>query len=61
MVRIAWNPLGFHLVEAVPKGRGSHTEYDRDHILMALIRFRPEAGERYLVIHAGNARPHTTQ
>jgi hypothetical protein len=30
---IAWNPLGFHLVEALPKGRIVNAEYNRDNIL----------------------------
>jgi hypothetical protein len=61
MVAIAWNPLGFHLVEVLPKGRGFNVEHYRDNILTELIRFRPEAGERYVIIHADNARPHTAQ
>jgi histone-lysine N-methyltransferase SETMAR len=50
----------FTLVEVLPKGRGFNAEYYRDNILTKLIRFRPEAGESYLIIHADNARPHTT-
>jgi histone-lysine N-methyltransferase SETMAR len=61
MVTIAWNALGFHLIEALPKGRGFNAECYRDHILTELIRFRREAGERYLVIPADNARPSTAQ
>jgi hypothetical protein len=61
MVTIAWNPLGFHLVEALPKGRNFNAEYYGDHILAERIRFRSEAGERYLVIHADNALPHSAQ
>jgi histone-lysine N-methyltransferase SETMAR len=61
MVTIAWNPLGFHLVEILPKGRSFNAEYYRDNILTELIQFRPEAGERYLVIHVDNPRPHTAQ
>jgi hypothetical protein len=60
-VTIAWNPLGFQLVDALPRGRGFNAEHYRDNILTELIRFRPEAGERYFVIHADNARPHTAQ
>jgi histone-lysine N-methyltransferase SETMAR len=60
-VTIAWNPLGFHLVEVLPKGRGLNAEYYRDNTLPELIRFHPEAGEGYLIIQADNARPHTAQ
>jgi hypothetical protein len=56
MVTIAWNVLRFHLVEALPKGRRFNAEYYRDTILTQLIRLRPQAGERNLVIHADNAK-----
>jgi hypothetical protein len=39
MVIIAWNPLGFPLIVALPKGRTFNTEYDRDNILAALTQF----------------------
>jgi histone-lysine N-methyltransferase SETMAR len=61
MVRIAWNALGFHLVEALPKDRRFNAEYFRDNILTELIRLRSQAGERNLVIHADNASPHTAR
>jgi transposase len=61
MMVIAWNALGFHLVEALPKDRRFHAEYDRDKILRELIRLRPQAGERNLVIHADILSPHTAQ
>jgi hypothetical protein len=61
MVTIAWNALRLHLVEAFPKGRHFNAENYRDNILTKLIRLRPHAGERNLVIHADNARPHTAQ
>jgi histone-lysine N-methyltransferase SETMAR len=60
-VTIAWNLLGFQLAEVLPKGRGFNAESYRDNILTELIRFPPEAGERYLFIHAANARSHTAQ
>jgi hypothetical protein len=50
MVTIAWNPLGFRFVEALPKGRILHAEYYRDNILMALIPLLSAPGERQLVI-----------
>jgi hypothetical protein len=61
ILTIAWNPLGFHLVEVFPKGRDFNAEYYRENILTKLLRFRPEADDRYLVLHADNARPHTAQ
>jgi hypothetical protein len=61
MVTIAWIALGFHLIEAVPKGRGADAEYYRNNILTEPIRFCPQAGDRHLIIHAANASPHTGQ
>jgi histone-lysine N-methyltransferase SETMAR len=49
------------LVEALAKGRHFNAKYYRDNILTELLRFRPWPGERYFVIHADNARPHTAQ
>jgi hypothetical protein len=60
-VTIAWTALWFHLVEAVPEGRRFNAEYYCDNILTELIRIRPQAGERNLVIYADNTSPHTAQ
>jgi hypothetical protein len=60
-VRIVSNELGFRLVETLPKGRGFNGESYRDNIVTELIQLRRQAGERYLVIHADNAHPHTAQ
>jgi hypothetical protein len=54
MVTTAWK-LGFRLVELRRKGRICRSEYCRDNIRAALIRLRPEAGGRILILHAGNA------
>jgi histone-lysine N-methyltransferase SETMAR len=61
MVTIAWNPLGFPLGVALPKGSTFNGEYYRDNILAALTQFQPEEDGRKLVVHADNARAHTTQ
>jgi histone-lysine N-methyltransferase SETMAR len=61
MVTIAGNPMGFRLVEVPPKRRGFNAEYYRDNFLTKLIRLGREAGERYLVSDADNARPHLAQ
>jgi hypothetical protein len=41
MVIIAWNPLGFPLITALPKGCTLNAEYYRDNILAALTQFQP--------------------
>jgi hypothetical protein len=58
---IAWNPLGFPLIVALPNGRTFNAEYYRDNILAALAQSQPEDDGRKLVVHADNARPHNTQ
>jgi hypothetical protein len=61
MVPIAWNPLGFPLIVAVPKRCTFNAEYYRNNILAALTRLQSEDDGRKLVVHADNARAHTAQ
>jgi hypothetical protein len=61
IVTIAWNPLGFHVLEALPTARIFDAEHYRDNILTALVSPRPETGRRKHAIHADNARAHTAQ
>jgi histone-lysine N-methyltransferase SETMAR len=61
MVNIAWNPLGFPLIVAFPKGRIFNAEYYSDNILAALTQIQPEDDGRKPVIHADNARAHSAQ
>jgi histone-lysine N-methyltransferase SETMAR len=60
-VTIPWDPLGFPLIVAFPKGRIFNAEYYRDYILAALSQFQPADVGRKLVVHADNARVHTAQ
>jgi hypothetical protein len=59
MVTIAWNPLGFPLIVALPKGRTLNAEYYRHNILAALTQFHLEDEGRKLAVHADNARVHS--
>jgi hypothetical protein len=59
MVTVAWSPLGFHIVKALPRGGSFDAEYSRDNILAPSIR--PGADGRKLCIHADNARAHAVQ
>jgi hypothetical protein len=61
MVAITWNPWGFPLIMALPKGRIFNAEYYRDDILAALTQLQREDDGRKLVVHADNARAHTAQ
>jgi transposase len=60
-VIIAWNPLGFHLLDALPKGNTFNAEYDRSNILTERLPVRPSVDGKRLVIHADNARPRTAR
>jgi hypothetical protein len=53
---IAWNPFGFHLLEALPKGRIFNAECYRDNIVTALVQFLPESGGRRLIFHVDYAK-----
>jgi hypothetical protein len=59
MVTITWNPLGFHLLDALPKGTVFNTEYYSINILTESLSLRPQVDGRRLVIHADKAKPHT--
>jgi hypothetical protein len=61
MVTIAWNPLGFHLIQSLPKGCSFNADYYRDNILAALTPLHPGPDGRQLVLHADNARSHTAR
>jgi hypothetical protein len=61
MVTIAWNPMGFHLLDSLPKGRIFDAEYDRENILSALLPLRLWADGRKLMILADNASPSTSR
>jgi hypothetical protein len=38
MVTIAWNPLGFHLLDALPKSNTFNAEYYNVNLLTELLR-----------------------
>jgi hypothetical protein len=61
MVAIAWNPLEFPLIVALPKGRTFNSEYYHDNIFAALTQLQPEDDGRELVVYADNTRAHTAQ
>jgi hypothetical protein len=61
MANITWNLLGFHLLDALPKGNTFNNKYYRVNILTELFPLRPQVDGKRLVIHADNAIPHTTR
>jgi hypothetical protein len=61
MVVIARSPLGFHLLDALPKGSTCNAEGYRANILTELLPLRPQGDGRRVAIHADNARPDTAR
>jgi hypothetical protein len=61
MASIAWNPLGFHVLEALPKGRTFDADCYRDNSLTELVPRRPEGNGRKHIIHSEDARAHRAQ
>jgi hypothetical protein len=59
MVTIAWNPWGFHLLNALPKGSSFTGEYYCNNILAGLLQLRPAPESRRLCLLADHARVHT--
>jgi transposase len=58
MVTIAWKGLGFHLLDAIPKGNTLNAEYYRVNVLTELLPLRPQVDGRRFVTYTDNARPH---
>jgi hypothetical protein len=56
MVTIAWNPLGFPLIVALPKGCTVNADYYCDNILATLTQYQPEDDGRKYIVHADNAK-----
>jgi hypothetical protein len=61
MLTFFWNSYGFQVVDAMPKGEMFTAAYYIRNILTAIVACRGERGERRLVVHAENARPHTAK
>jgi histone-lysine N-methyltransferase SETMAR len=61
MVTIAWNPMGFHLLDALPRGNTLNAKYYRVDIVTELLPLRPQVDWRRLIIHADNTKPQTAR
>jgi hypothetical protein len=57
MVTIAWNPVGFHLLEVLPKSNTFNAEYYSVNILTELLHLRQQVDGRRFAIYADNASP----
>jgi hypothetical protein len=64
MLTVVCNPIGFHVLKALPKGRKFNAQYYTNYILGAISDWkRQTVGTRpnKLWIHSDNARPHTAK
>jgi histone-lysine N-methyltransferase SETMAR len=61
---VVWNPIGFHVLKTLPKGRKFNAQYYTDDILVAISYLRRQTGEtrrNMLWVHSDNTRPYTTK
>jgi hypothetical protein len=62
MLTVFWSPLGFSLVEILPKGIHCDSQYFCSNILSAIVQTRPsetpEDRRRRTVVHFDNTTPH---
>jgi hypothetical protein len=63
MLTVFWSPLGFSLVQILPKGHCLNAEYLYNHILHEINQIHPATTDgdarRQIVFHFDNAMPHT--
>jgi hypothetical protein len=64
MLTAVWNPIGFHVLKALPEGRKSNAQYYTNDILVAISDLRRQTGAtrpNKLWVHSDNARTHTAK
>jgi ribosomal protein S26 len=61
MITIAWNPNGFHDVDALLKGESFKSTYDIEHILQQILEYCLKSGLHQFIIRVDNARSHTAR
>jgi hypothetical protein len=64
MRTVVWNPIGFHVLKALPKRPKSNAQYYVNDILVAISDWRWQTGgtrPNKLWMHYDNARPHTAK
>jgi hypothetical protein len=62
MLAVVLNPIRFHVLKALPKGRKFNTQYYTNYILVAISGWRRQTGgtqPNKLWVYSDNARPHT--
>jgi hypothetical protein len=61
---VVWDPIGFHVLKAFPKGRKFNAQYYANDILVATSDWRRQTGGtrlNKLWVHSDNAQPHTAK
>jgi hypothetical protein len=65
MLTVFWSPLGFSLVEILPKEILFDSQYFCSNVLSAIVQNQPsetpEDRRRRMVVHFDNATPHTAE
>jgi hypothetical protein len=64
MLTVVWNPIGFHVLKTLLKGRKSNTQHYTNDILVAISAWRRQTGgtrPNKLWMHSDNARTHTAK
>jgi hypothetical protein len=64
MLTVMWNPIEFHVLKALPKGRKFNAQYYINDILVAISDWRRKTGgtrPNKLWVYSDNARPHTAK
>jgi histone-lysine N-methyltransferase SETMAR len=64
ILTVMWNPIEFHVLKALPKGRKFNTQYYTNYILVAISGWRRQTGgtgPNKLWVYSDNARPHTAK
>jgi hypothetical protein len=64
MLTTMWNPIGFHVLKAFPKGGKFNAQYYTNGIVVTISDWRRQTGgtrPNKLWLHSDNARPHTAK
>jgi hypothetical protein len=64
MLTVVWNPIGFHVLKALPKGRKFNAQYYANNILVAISDWMQQTGgtrPNKLWVHSDNALAHTAK
>jgi hypothetical protein len=64
MLTVLWNPIGFHVLKAIPKGHNFNTQDYVNGILVAISDWRQHTGgtrPNKLWVHSDNSRMHTAK